>query len=186
MKTKLVYTLALALILSASLPSATVYASSSPVTPVDVTEISMEDVSGMNYSDSVGYYLEKEIPQGLEFIILGKDINISEIDLPSSAVTFSTAASDYYNPSTPISKESGSRTLEGVWWGGIVNDFYVAGGVAAVTIAKTDNTQSKASVKPGTNASWVSSDWKDTNVRADVLKEVGIAGNKAKWDLQAN
>lgn len=185
MKTKLVYTLALSLILSASLPSATAYASSSPVTPVDVTEISMEDVSGMNYADSVGYYLEKEIPQGLEFIILGKDINISEIDLPSSAITLATTASDYYDPSTPISKVSGGRTLEGVWWGGIVNDFYVAGGVAAVTIATTDNTQSKASVKPGLTANWVSSDWKDTNVRADVLEEVGISGNKAKWDLQA-
>ena len=71
MKSKFVSTLALSLILSASFPNITAYASAAPVTPVDVAEVSMEDISGMNYSESVGYYLEKEIPQGLEFIILG-------------------------------------------------------------------------------------------------------------------
>lgn len=185
MKIKLVSTLTLSLMLSASLTNVTAYASPSPVPPVDPAEISIEDASGIKYADSVGYYLEKEIPQGLEFIILGKDSNTLETDIPSSATTLAAASGDYYNPSTPISKTSGNRTLEGVWWGGIVQDFFVAGGVASATIATSDNTQSKASVKPGLTANWVSSDWEDTNVRASVLEEVGISGNKAKWDLQA-
>ena len=185
MKSKLASILALSLILSVSLPNATAYASTSSVTPVDISEVSMEDVSGMNYAEPVGYYLEKEIPQGLEFIILGTDINMLGSDLPRSAVTRAAAKSDYYNPSTPISKVSGSRTLKGVWWGGIVQDLFIAGAVASTTIATTDGTQSKASVKPGLTAGWVSSDWKDTNVRADAVEGVGIAGNKAKWDLQA-
>lgn len=179
MKRRLVSVVALSLALSVSLPNITVHASTtSPVTQVDISEIPMENAIGLNYVDSIGYYLEKEIPQGLEFVILGND-------LPCNAVTFSANGSDYYNPSTPISKVAGSRTLSGVWWGGIVQDIFVAGAVAATTIAKSDNTQSKASVKPGLTAGWVSSDWKDTDVRADVLVEVGIAGNKAKWDLQA-
>ena len=96
------------------------------------------------------------------------------------------ANEDSYNdPSTPISKVSGSRTLKGVWWGGILNDIGIAGSVAASTIATTDDTQSKASVKPGLTAAWESSDWKDTGVKAWKIASVGISGNKAKWDLQA-
>lgn len=185
MKIKLAYTLTLSLILSASMHGVTAYASSSPATSIDIAEKSMEDVLEMNYTDSVGYYLEKEIPQGLEFIILGKNINMSEIGLPISAVPFANDESDYYNPSTPISKKSGDKILKGVWWGGIMDDTFISGAVAAATIAKTDNTQSKASVKPGLNANWVSSDWKDTGEKATVVKEAGISGNKAKWDLQA-
>ena len=85
MKIKLVSMLALSLILSALLTNVTAYASSSPVPPVDLAEISIEDASGIKYADSVGYYLEKEIPQGLEFIILGKDSNTLKTDIPSSA-----------------------------------------------------------------------------------------------------
>lgn len=184
MKKTLASTLALSLILSVALPHATAYASTSSVIPIDVSEVSMEEVSGINYADSVGYYLEKEIPQGLEFIILGKgDFAVNSV--LNSAVTFSTNESSYEDPSTPISKVSGSRTLEGVWWGGILDDVGIVGSVAASTIATTGDTQSKASVRPGLTASWKSSDWKDTDVMAWTMASVGVAGNKAKWDLQA-
>lgn len=165
----------------------------------------MENVTGINYAYSVGYYLEKEIPQGLEFIILGEggfaltedaengiyylvEGNSEVLKLNSvsnSAVTFSTNESSYFDPSTPISTVSGSRTLEGVWWGGILDDVGIVGSVAAVTIATTDDTQSKASVRPGLMAAWQSSDWKDTGVKASTMASVGVAGNKAMWDLQA-
>lgn len=185
MKRKMVSILALSLIASIVIPSTTAHASTSPAAPVDISKISMEDVSGINYAEPVGYYLEKEIPQGLEFIILGEDVNMAEL---GSISTYAANGSDYYNPTTPISKASGSKTLKGVWWGGIVKDIFTAGGgaVASATIATTNNTQSKASVKAGVTASWVSSDWMDTNVRADILEEVGISGNKAKWDLREN
>ena len=55
MKIKLVSTLALSLMLSASLTNVTAYASPSPVPPVDPAEISIEDASGIKYADSVGY-----------------------------------------------------------------------------------------------------------------------------------
>lgn len=134
---KLAFTLALSLIVSTTVPNATAYAAVNPATPVDVSEVSMENVTGINYADSVGYYLEKEIPQGLEFIILGEgDFALMKnaenegyylvegngersqfSDGSNSAVSFSTNESSYYEPSTPISKVSGNRTLEGVWWG---------------------------------------------------------------------
>lgn len=194
MKKMLLSTLALSLILSMSLASqSTVYASTSSVMSNNVSVVSLgKDMSNIKYANSVGYYTEKEIPQGLEFTILGEDDRVSSrfnrifnANL-NTAVTLASSGSDYYNPSTSISKVSGNSTLKGVWWGGIVNDIFTAGGgaVASVTIAKTNNTQSKASVKPGLTSGWVSSDWKDTGVRADVLEEVGISGNKAKWDLR--
>lgn len=69
--------------------------------------------------------------------------------------------------------------------GGILDDVGIVGAVAASTIATTSNTQSKASVRPGLTAAWKSSDWKNTGVKASISTSVGVAGNQAKWDLQA-
>ena len=82
MKSKLALTLVLSLFLSVSLPNITAYASTGSVMPTDVSQVSMDGITGMNYADSVGYYLEKEIPQGLEFIILGEDLLGKEWDFP--------------------------------------------------------------------------------------------------------
>ncbi|MBO6207342.1 MAG: hypothetical protein J6N53_15555 [Lachnospiraceae bacterium] len=165
----------------------------------------------LRYSESLGYYLEKDIDQGLEFTILGqgdyslaKDILTGEyflicgdtdvilnsersrnenlkIQLPDQ-----TRGGSYSNPTDQISKTVNGRTLTGVWWGGIWEDIGIAGQVAAVTIATSGSTQSKASVRPGWTANWVSSAWKGTNVRAEVCASCGVGGNQAKWDLQEN
>lgn len=211
MKKILPFTLALSIIVSSALPYTTAHASASSETSDNVTVTSVGDsTTTMNYTESVGYYLAQDIPQGLEFIILGegdfvlaKDIqnggyylvegtndfsklsDISEGRLNPVRVSRATRSS-FNDPSTPISKDSGSRTLRGVWWGGILDDIGIVGTVAAVTEATTDRTQSKASVKPGTTAAWHSSDWKDTGVQAVAMKDVGISGNKAAWDLRAN
>ncbi len=136
------------------------------------------------YSDSVGYYLATDINQGLEFIILGEQ-NADAL----SDMGFRTArmSGSYYNPSEFISKMEGGKYLEGVWWGGFVNDLFTGSGgaVAASTKASSARTQSKASVKAGTLASWVSSAWANINEIASVAEVVGISGNQAKWDLRS-
>ena len=178
MKSKLALTLVLSLFLSVSLPNITAYASTGSVMPTDVSQVSMDGITGMNYADSVGYYLEKEIPQGLEFIILGEDLLGKEWDFPIPY------ESTYHTPATPISKQISNYTVTGLWWGGIISDIFIAGGVGSATIAKTNNAQGQASVKPGSTAGWVRSEWKDFNEKATVLESVGIAGNKAAWDLR--
>lgn len=178
MKSKLALTLVLSLFLSVSLPNITAYASTGSVMPTDVSQVSMDGITGMNYADSVGYYLEKEIPQGLEFIILGEDLLGKEWDFPIPY------ESTYHTPATPISKQISNYTVTGLWWGGIISDIFIAGGVGSATIAKTNNTQSQASVKPGLTAGWERSEWKDFNQKAQILRSVGITGNKAAWDLR--
>lgn len=211
MKKILPLTLVLSLIISVALPYTTAYAKTRTATS-DETSVKPlgNSTTTLNYTNSVGYYLAQDIPQGLEFTILGegdfilaKDTvngnyylvegtnDLSQVDSAlgnrlSLVVSPRAGASSYENPSTPISKNIGNRTLWGVWWGGILDDVGIVSSVAAVTIATTDRTQSKASVRPGATASWQSSEWKNTGIKATVMKSVGIAGNEAKWDLQAN
>ena len=139
---------------------------------------------GISYSDSVGWYLKKEIPHGLEFEILGNDIDLSSIKSNYPSSTLRSDESGYFNPSDYISEQVGTLTIEGVWWGGIIDEWFISGAVAAATIATSDNTQSKAKIKPGINANWSSTAWTDKNVRAAICDSVGLMGNKAAWDLR--
>ena len=168
----------LSVIISLSLPNATMLANVSPVTSTDISEECATERLEIMYSDSIGFYFKKEIPQGLEFVLVGKEADRLGFSKPSRSTY------DYFNPDTPISKVSGDRMLTGVWWGGIMKDLFVAGGVVSTTKATTKDTQSKASVKPGISAAWSSSDWMDTNVWAHISESVGIMGNQAKWDLR--
>lgn len=182
MKRILTITLVATILLSTAGTHMTAYASSNDESMSNVEKVTLDkEVVGVKYTPSVGYYLEKEIPQGLEFIILGNSVENIELD---SAMSRATTESDYYNPQDPISKMSGNNVLRGYWWGGIIQDYFVAGAVGATTIAITVDTQSKASVKPGITQGWISSDWADTGIEASVLAEVGVSGNKAMWDLR--
>ena len=77
MKSKLALTLVLSLFLSVTLPNITAYASTGSVTPTNVSQVSMGGITGMNYADSVGYYLEKEIPQGPLYFIFELSLDVT-------------------------------------------------------------------------------------------------------------
>lgn len=143
---------------------------------------SNDTIKGIRYDESVGYYLEKEIPHGLEFEIIGKEADKNEF--VTHSMNKKSALDNFFDPTTSISEQVGTITISGVWWGGIVTGLLNDPAVASVTIAQTDNTQGKASIKPGINANWMTSGWKNKNVRADVAERAGLAGNKATWDLR--
>jgi len=175
------------------------------VKPVNASNLRVnldEDFSVKNNSIQ---YLEYEIDQGLEFIVLDKknkkDIikhlvkNTSgglnayyyydgesrkKVTLKKAAKS---SASSFNNPKTPISKQVTNRVLRGVWWGGILDDVGIVGTVAASTKATSRLTESKASVKAGANGKWKTGGWKDTGVISSVMESVGISSNKSKWDL---
>ena len=72
-----------------------------------------------------------------------------ETTLPYIIIRYKGQKSTYDTPATPISKQISNYTVTGLWWGGIISDIYIAGGVGSATIAKTNNTQSQASVTYG-------------------------------------
>lgn len=183
MKRILTITLVATILLGSSGTHMTAYASSNDESVSNVEKVTLDkEVLGVKYAPSVGYYLEKETSQGLEFIILGEDVENVEL---SKSMTRATPAGDFYNPAEPIKKMSGNNVLRGYWWGGFIDMPQAQGGsVASSTKAITVNTQSKASVKPGLTAGWESTDWKDTNELASISRTVGLAGNEAKWDLR--
>jgi len=141
------------------------------------------EVVGIGYADQVGYYLIRPISQGLEFEIIGEKPNQYHLDkYGNGSILEPTRGGSFLSPTDVITWNN----LTGVWWGGIIQDVNIAGGgaVCAVTIATSNNTQSKASVRPGLTANWYSGDWQNKDIRSDVMKPVGIAGNAAKWDLR--
>jgi len=150
------------------------------------TDISKKDnIVGISHSDKVGWYLEKEIPHGLEFEILGDDIKLSSLKAKhTSAVQRLSNEDRYFNPDIYISEQVGTLTIEGLWWGGFLDEWFISGAVASSTIATSDNTQSKAKIKPGINAGWQSTKWTDKGVRASICDSVALMGNKAAWDLR--
>lgn len=181
MKRKILSKVAMSLVLTISIFSSTAFAAENETTAKMDYKI--------KYTNSVGYYIEKEISQGKEFVILGKGKDVAKkygINLDKAITTYSVDAYDeYYNPTTSISKQVGDSTIYGKWWGGFLPDPTAQGGsVAASTKATTSNTQSKASVKPGASASWKSTAWTDNGTVANISKTVGISGNQAKWDLR--
>lgn len=181
MKRKILSKVAMSLVLAISIFSSTAFAAE------DETASKMD--YKIKYNNSVGYYTEKEISQGKEFVILGKGKAVAKkygINLNKVITTYSANSYDeYYNPTTSISKKIGNSTIYGKWWGGLLPDPTAQGGsVAAATKATTSNTQSKASVKPGASASWESTAWTDNGTVANIFRTVGISGNQAKWDLR--
>lgn len=156
-------------------------------------------------------YLEFDIEQGLEFVVLDKKnlarvlkniqnglstidsvnytdgnrlITGAKLKAVKPMVTTDDPTFGFFDPRIHIEKESGGRTIEGVWWGGIIDDVGTGGNVAASTKATTSDAQSKASVRPGYTAAWYTGGWKDTGVISNVMKDLGVGGNKAKWDLR--
>lgn len=144
-------------------------------------------------------YVEHEIDHGLEFDIISRNAKGSDIDglikgahagvqavKPGSDIRPMTHLTDsgYDNPNIPISTYSGGRQICGLWWGGILDDVGTREEVAASTVATLRDTQSQAAVKPGITASWAYGGWKNNGNLSQVRREVGIAGNQAKWDLR--
>lgn len=165
------------------IPGSSVYASGFSKKDSDI--LKKDDVIGISHSDKVGWYLEKEIPHGMEFEILGDNIKFSSVKAKHpSAVQRLSNDDRFFNPDIYISEQVGTLTIEGLWWGGILDEWFIAGAVASATIATTDNTQSKAKIKPGVSAAWQSTKWTDKGVRASICDSVGLMGNKAAWDLR--
>ena len=144
-------------------------------------------------------YVEHEIDHGLEFDIISRNAKGNDINglikganagiqavKPGSDIRPMTHLTDsgYYNPNIPIQTESSGRTVYGYWWGGLIDDVGTIDEVASATIATSSDSQSKASVRPGLTASWYSGGWKNNGTISCVMKECGLAGNQAKWDLR--
>lgn len=146
-------------------------------------------------------YVEHEIDHGLEFDIISRNAQGSSIDgmiqgvnagiqavKPGTDISPNVYSWDstcgFYDPRIPISTMSGGRKIEGFWWGGIIDDYDTSGGVAAATVSITSDSQSQASVKPGTYADWLYGGWKDNGVRSSRITKVGFSGNQAKWNLR--
>lgn len=144
-------------------------------------------------------YVEHEIEHGLEFDIISRNAQGSNIDgmiqgvnagiqavKPGTDIRPMTHLTDsgYYNPNIPISTESDGKTVYGYWWGGLIDDVGTIDEVASATIATSSDTQSKASVRPGFTAQWYSGGWKNNGTISSIMKECGLAGNQAKWDLR--
>ena len=134
--------------------------------------------------DGVMYY-EKPIEQGVEFVFIN-NAQLIKAKLGKEATKSKLRGiSEYYEPKTPIAKEAYGRVVNGVWYGGVTDQITNGLEVASSTIAKSFNSQSKASVKPGHDARWVSSEWGSTDEWVFVHREVGLlGGNKAAWDLR--
>ena len=144
-------------------------------------------------------YVEHEIDHGLEFDIISRNAQGSNIDgmiqgvnagiqavKPGTDISPMTHLTDsgYYNPNNPISTYSGGRQICGMWWGGLIDDVGTIDQVAASTVATLSNTQSKASVQPGYGKPWDDGGWKNNGTLSQIMKDAGMAGNKAKWDLR--
>lgn len=172
--------IALASAVSITIPNITAFACNENIDK----NIEYNNIVGYNYSKSVGYYLEKEIPQGLEFVIIGEDLDSSNSKMFSQIGLSDMRGGSFYDPATPIMKSSDHGTLFGVWWGGFLDDAFMDGAVAAATKATSNSTQGKASVKPGSDASWVSSSWGNQNQRVGIMAEKALYGNQAAWDLR--
>lgn len=161
----------------------------------------------LKYSNSNGYYIERNVDQGVEITILGygdyklaynpadhgyylfATEDITSIDIANANLTElpigNSRDGSFENPTTVVHKQVGNLTIYGVWWGGLLQNTGIVDSVASVVIATSFNSQGRASVYTGYGGSWHYSDWENKDVRADVIAGTGITGNLAKWDLRA-
>ena len=211
MKKLLISLLVLSLAISVTLPytvSAFAGANSTALGNASIRPLGNNETT-IRYEASIGFYLAQEIPQGLEFIILGEgnfDLMIDDLtgnyylvegvvhqsgrlrSVTQSIVPFTSGSSGgtFQNPTGTIFTTVNGRLISGQWWGGIIP---IGGAnvnnVASATIARTNQSQSRASVTtgPGGGANQTSL-WRDVNIRASASSLSGITGNRANWDLR--
>jgi len=175
------------------------------IVPLDNSEITLR------YEPYVGFYLAQEIPQGLEFTILGEGdfaLMVDEITgdyflvedasnmdaflddgLRSAYQSIMPLSQQNWNsPSTPINVVSMSRVVHGVWWGGIFRPANVTNdAIGSVTIAQSFSSEGEASVTP---AGWPtrSGGWRIQGQRSEALltaTPVWEGIDRANWNLRA-
>ena len=199
----------LSLVISISLPY-TVLAFSESTFEASVIPLG-NDAVAIRYEPSIGYYLIQEISQGLEFTIIGEgdfdlvvDVETGNYYLvegvpqqdsfsdnklrsvPQSIMPM-TSGGTFQAPTGNISTTSGDRTITGHWWGGLI----AIGGanvdnVGSATIARTANSESRASVTTGLGGGGSrTSVWTARDIRASASSLTGISGNRANWDLRS-